>query len=310
MKLSIIIASWNTRELLEQCLAGVYRFLSSLAPEVIVVDNGSCDGSAALVRERFPRTMLIENKENSGPVKANNQGAAISHGEYLLFMNTDVFLFDSSLEDMVRYLDDNPAIGVVGPQLLDAEGEMQPSSYAFPAVRDEAYKNFYFLLKLLSAGRPVASAELSAPCLVDWVPTACFLVRRDVYQALDGFDEYFFMYCDDVDFCHRLRKKTPYRVLFHPLAQAVHVGGASTPGAEDEKLKNIQVLKMMLGNWHHYFRKNRGWMIWLVVKKIEIAASVIRILVAMIRLCNLYKIRHKLLIARYELYKIKFNIFG
>jgi GT2 family glycosyltransferase len=311
LKLSIIIASWNTRDLLAQCLEGASRFFDDIEHEVIVVDNASTDGSADLVQERFPLVRLIRNQENAGPVKANNQGVRASQGDYVLILNSDAFLFDTSPVDMVRFMEVNPLVGVCGPQLMSTvDGADQPSHFTFPGMSDELKNNFHFLLKLLWPEPAPEDEDHEEPWAVDWVPTTCFLARRQLFAEIGLFDEFYFIYCDDIDFCRRLRTQTRWQVVFYPAAQVLHVGGASHERREEEALKNISGHLRLMRNWHYYYQQHYGTGRRLAVKAIEVTASLARVVVSALRFLVPHEFRHKWLIMRLEMHRIKWNLGG
>jgi GT2 family glycosyltransferase len=311
LKLSVVIASWNTRDLLAQCLEGVGRFFDGIEHEVIVVDNASTDGSADLVRERFPQVRLILNPENAGPVKANNQGVRASRGEFVLILNSDAFLFDTSPVDMVHFMDANPLVGVCGPQLVSTvDGADQPSHFTFPGISDEVKNNFHFLLKLWGAVAIPADEENDTPQVVDWVPTTCFLARRRIFAEIGFFDEFYFIYCDDIDFCQRLRTQTRWQVVFYPAAQVLHVGGASDEYHAEESLKNMAGHQRLMRHGHYYYKKNHGTGRLLAVKTIELTASMLRIAVTLLRFLVPHEYRHKWLIMRLEMHRVKWNLGG
>ena len=133
--LSIVIVNWNVRELLRRCLSSVYRATgASLKVEVIVVDNASSDGSAAMVSEDFSQVRLIANEKNLGFTRGNNQAIAQSRGRYVLLLNPDTEVVDDALGTMVQYMDAHPQVGALGPQLLNPDGSVQSSRRRFPTM--------------------------------------------------------------------------------------------------------------------------------------------------------------------------------
>jgi GT2 family glycosyltransferase len=216
---SIIILSFNTKELLRSSLASVYKHLSE-AFEVIIVDNNSHDDSVAMIKKEFPKVHVIENKENVGFAKGVNLGANRAEGDYLLFLNSDAELMDDHVFKMVAYMKEHTKAGVVGGNLLEQAGRTSRS-----------YGDFYTLQAVASllfgGAKKQASPSGTHPKLVDWVSGGYMLVRADIFRSLGGFDEAFFMYIEDMELCYRM-KKEGFQVYFFPEAKAKHVGQGSS----------------------------------------------------------------------------------
>lgn len=255
MDLSIIIVSWNVRDLLRRCLHSV--FTSDAAPlqlEVIVVDNASADGSTAMVASEFPQVRLIANAHNRGFPGANNQGLAVSSGRYVMLLNPDTEVLADALAAMVAYLDAHPQVGALGPQLLNPDGSVQSSRRRFPtfwtAVFESTWlqswappgvlKHYYVLDR--------RDDEISE---VDWVTGACLVVRREVIEQVGGLDESFFMYSEELDWCRRM-KAAGWRVVYFPGAQVIHYEGKSSEQAVPARHIYFQTSKI------RYFRKYHG----------------------------------------------------
>lgn len=226
--LSVIVVNWNTRRLLADCLTSVFETSAGLGLEVIVVDNASTDGSPAMVRERFPEVHLIVNTENAGFARANNQGAAAARGRYLLLLNSDAFPMPGALEVLVALADAQPQAGLVGAQLLNADGSFQASHTQFPNL----WREFLILSGLgrLLFGYYYPSQgpeESRGPRIVDYVEGACLLIRTEAFQAVGGLDEGYFMYAEEVALCYAMREKG-WRVWYQPAAKVIHMGGGSS----------------------------------------------------------------------------------
>lgn len=241
--LSVIIVNWNTSDLLQRCLESLYGRGSKvdakvggpartgLSFEVVVVDNASTDGSAAMVAERFPQTRLQENRANVGFTRANNQGITSSNGRYVLLLNSDAEIVGDALETIVTYLDTHSEVGVVGPLLLNSDGSVQSSRRRFPTlatgfVESTVLQEYLPRSGLLSRFYVDDIAPDSAH-RVDWVVGACFAVRRAAIEQVGIMDEGFFMYFEEVDWCWRM-KKAGWQVAFLPAAQVIHHYGKSS----------------------------------------------------------------------------------
>jgi len=227
--LSIIIVSWNTGDLLAQCLQSVYATACGLALEVIVVDNASVDGSVDLVRRDFPRAHVIANADNVGFVRANNQAIERCQGRYVLLLNSDALVLSGALVETVRFMDDHPRAGIAGVRLLNADGTFQASYTLFPTLWQE------FLI-LSGLGRwlvrpnfPSCGPELERgpQKIAGYVEGAYLMARREAVKQVGGLDGRIFMYAEDVDWCYRFHR-AGWEVWYLPQAPVVHLGGQSS----------------------------------------------------------------------------------
>ena len=230
MDLSILIVNWNTREMLRDCLTSLYDTITDLEFETIVVDNNSTDGSQDMVRQSFPQVQLIENTENVGFARANNQAIEASQGRYVLLFNTDAFAQPGAIRAMLTYTDGYPDIGVAGAHLLNADGSFQASHTRFPTL----WREFLILSGLgrLFFGKwyPSHGPDKSiAVTDADYVEGACMLVRREALDQVGGLDEGFYMYAEEVDWCLRMRR-AGWRVVYLPQTRIIHLGGGSSKG--------------------------------------------------------------------------------
>lgn len=252
--LSIIIVNWNVRELLRACLHSISEGRGDLDVEVIVVDSGSEDGSAAMARQEFPWVRLIACEENVGFPRGNNIGLGEANGRFLLLLNPDTELVGDALSRMVDYLRRQPDVGVLGPQLLNPDGTVQSSRRRFPtlatAFLESTWLQPWAPQRLL---RRYYAADLpdDAVADVDWVTGACMLARRQVAAAIGGMDEDYFMYSEELDWCRRM-KDAGWRVVYFPSAQVVHHVGKSSEQAVTARHVNFNRAKL------RYFRKYHG----------------------------------------------------
>lgn len=228
--LSVIVVSWNTRDILRDCLASVCRHLPAGDRELVVVDNASHDGSAEMVAQEFPFARLLRNDANLGFGRAANQGMSAARGDQFLLLNSDALLQDGSLLALVGRLASDPTLGVVGPRIDLEEGRLQSSARRFPSVGR-------LLLSELWLHRLFARARAADLLLghywphdvereADWLVGACLLLRREVFEQTGGFDPGIFMYGEEVEWCHRIRA-AGWRILFCPEARVLHLNHKS-----------------------------------------------------------------------------------
>jgi len=312
MKLSIIIVNWNTRDLLLQCMESIDRFLKDVELEVIVIDNNSHDESTTTVEEKFAQTKIIKNKENIGPVKANNQGIKMSHSPYILLLNSDTYFIDSSMTSMLSMMERDNKIGVVAPQLLNEDLSPHTSFFNFPTLKGELAERYEFLLQWM--GYRFSHTTLNTmqePLQVDWLSSACMLIRRDIINEVGLFDENFFIYYDDVDFCRRV-KNSSWKIFFYPRAKVVHLEGKSFNESRirTETVKNIKNLNMKMKSQNYYIKKNWRILNWVTFVFLDIVASILRIGINSMRLILIKDFYYRLLLIRYEIFRMKFNISG
>jgi GT2 family glycosyltransferase len=208
----------------------VERTLESVAGlETVVVDHGSTDGTVDLVRERFPEVRLFE-QENLGLAAGWNRGIRETSAPYVLVLNADAWLVGDAAEQLVRFAEEHERAGYVGPKLLNPDGTLQPSVRSFPTTWRLATE-YLFLRKLAPRSRALnafygAGFGHDEARVVDFTKGAAFLLRRAAFEEVGPFDEEFFLFSEETDWCYRLRE-TGWQALFDPDAEAVHVGGAS-----------------------------------------------------------------------------------
>lgn len=226
--LSVVIVSYNTRQMTLECLRELYANRDGLAAEVWLVDNASHDGTPAAVREAFPHVNLIENDRNAGFGAANNQGMSRASAPFVLLLNTDAFVKPGAIAALVDYLKNHPDVGVVGPRLLNRDGSLQQSCFRFPSPLRCWMENLWVYAAIRN--HPRISDYHHWPHdrerRVDFVIGACLMVRREVFEKVGGFDERFFMYSEETDWQWRMRQ-AGWAVAFTPAAQVVHLGGGS-----------------------------------------------------------------------------------
>jgi GT2 family glycosyltransferase len=272
---SIVIVSFNTRDVTRQCLEHVHTHAAGVRHEVLVVDNASVDGSADMVAAEFPWVELTRLEENRGFAGGNNPAMKIARGRYILLLNSDAFLAEGVLEKTIQYLDDHPGIGVLGCKLTDPDGTMQPSARMLPGPLNKILH-----ITGLAARFPGSKFfgrvdytwwDHSEPRAVGWVVGAYFLIRRETMAQIGGLDERYFLYFEEIDYCLTARR-AGWEVVFYPHAAVVHIGGQSTikvPGKISAKGR--QMISIRLTSEFRYYKKMYGW--WRLLSIVIIEAG-------------------------------------
>ena len=234
MEVSVIIVSWNARGFLRQCLDSLRCEKGNEAGELIVVDNGSTDGSAEMVQQEFPHAKLIRSGANLGFAKANNLGIKASTKRYLALVNSDVTVCGGCMERLVKYMDEHLEAGMMGPRIVGADGKWQRTCVGYPTL----WTNLCRALALdvvapgsrLFGGYLNRYAEAHEPTPVQVIYGCFWFIRRKALDQVGLLDERFFMYGEDIDWSKRFNDKG-WGVVYVPEAEAVHYGGASLANA-------------------------------------------------------------------------------
>lgn len=258
MTTSIIITTFNNRGLARQLLKGIFRNKPRESFEIIVVDNNSSDGTAAMVREQFPSVRCIEMKKNKGLAAGNNAGMQIAQGEFFLILNPDIAVFDSHIDQLVAFMREHPQAGLVGPKLQHPDKSLQYSTYRFPDWYTPVLRRTP--LGKTEQGRKKIQSYLmkewdhNTDQKVDWVLGAAMMVRAEALQRVGLQDERFFLYYEDVDWCRRFWEKG-YEVWYASSIPFIHYHrreSADHPGIKG--LFNITT-KIHIMSWFIFLRK-------------------------------------------------------
>lgn len=260
--LSIILVSYNTKDILRNCLKLVFKYIGEIKAEIIVVDNASTDGSAEMVKNEFPEADLIISTQNLGFAGGNNLAIEKATGKYFLFLNSDVYLKAGVLDSTIKHMENNSRCGILGVKLVGEDGENQPSARMFP--------NAWFKFTVLSgiASRFPGSKILGGPDYpwwdhseirsVDWVPGAYLLTRKEVVDKVGPLDERYFLYYEETDFCLQT-KRAGWDVIFYPYAEVIHLGGESSKTTNKQISKSgKQLIDIRVNSEQRYYWKNYG----------------------------------------------------
>ena len=270
LDLTIVIASYNTRELLRNCLASVYWHTQGISFEVICVDDNSPDGSAAMVAEMFPQVVLVRNATNLLYARNCNLGMKMSRARYACHLNSDTLLTSNAFAAMVRFMDEHPEIAACGPRLLNPDGSIQHCIRSFTGAGT-------FLLQALNWHKLFPNSRLmnryynadfdySRPQQVQSIGTTAYVVRRSTWQQAGMFDERFRLSMVDLAYNFMLNQKG-YKVFYTPCAEVIHFGGQSINQQASSSLRDQRDSFIQFNNSYDYFGSSKfsKSFVWLLV---------------------------------------------
>jgi N-acetylglucosaminyl-diphospho-decaprenol L-rhamnosyltransferase len=270
--LAILIVSWNVRDLLRGCLSAMYAELDAqrLDAEVWVVDNASHDGSPEMVRAEFPKARLVESPHNLGFAGGNNLGlqqmAAAAPPPYVLLLNPDTEVRPGALAALLGFMDRHPRVGIAGAQLLYGDGSFQHGAFSFPGLWQILFDLYPMPSRLyetrLNGRYPRAWYQRGAPFPIDHPLGAAMLVRWATIDQVGLLDESFFMYCEEIDWCMRV-KRHGWQIFCVPQAQVVHHAGQSTRQIRATSFANLWRSRHRLYEKHYSVGKRwlAGWLV-------------------------------------------------
>lgn len=243
-QVSVIIVSYNTREMTVACLNSVFDQSKSTSIEVIVVDNASSDGSAEAIERSFENINLIKSPENLGFAKANNLAARTARGKYILLLNPDTLILDNAIGRLLKFASDNPKAGIWGGRTMFADGHLNPaSSWGFMSLMSLFFHSIGLSAMFRSSSffNPEAYGNWKRDSVrqVDIVAGCFLLITKDLWNRLDGLDEKFFMYAEEADLCYRASTMGA-KALVTPDAIIIHYGGASEATRSGKMIKLLQ----------------------------------------------------------------------
>jgi len=245
--LSIVIVSYNVKNLLKECLESIYRTTKQIQFEVYIVDNHSSDGTIQMIQRDFPTVKLIRNKENIGFAKANNLAFRKSKGKYLLMLNPDTRILQNSFQKMINAFEKDTRIGVVGCKMLNPDGTLQPSCYDFPTLRE--IFGMYFIGSRIFGG--LKKFDYNKMQEVDFVRGAFLTLNRKCLEEVGLLDENIFMFGEETDLCYRI-KQSGWKVMYMPDTVIIHHKGKSTEQISDNMY--LQRIRSLI----YYFQKHYG----------------------------------------------------
>ena len=292
MDVSIIIINWNTAAALRDCLASIYNNVKNISYEILVVDNGSTDGSPEMVRQNYPQARILQNQGNYGFARAANQGLRQTGGRYKLILKSDTQITSGALEELTKYLDTHPNCALAGPQLINRDETRQNSFANFPSLTGELL-NRSILELLFPKKYPSKRQARNEPFSVESLVGACMIVRNEFLNRVGFLDEDYFFFLEETDWCLRIRKNG-YQVAVVPAARVYHLQG------ETKKQDLIPAKIEYLNSLYKFFSKHKpplSYSILRILKPLKIMLEFLMTFIALIATAGLIKkVRKKTLV--------------
>jgi hypothetical protein len=250
LDISIIVVTFNTKELVIDCLASIFETIKEVSFQVWVVDNNSTDRTLEAISERYPAVNTIKNKENLGFAAANNQAFRQMNGRYALLLNSDTVLTNGAVKELYDFMEGNPEAGMACGQLLNQDGSKQNSIANFPTL-PTLFCNETVLRILLPKRFPSKRREYASPLKVDSCIGACLIVRKEAMDDIGFFDERYFFFLEETDWAYRM-KLGGWRVYFVPSAKVFHAQGKTVGNSLDSRIMFYRSRYIFLKKWHPY----------------------------------------------------------
>lgn len=274
MKLSIVILSYNTKDLLKQTIDSI-----TMKPEweMIIVDNASADESVAMVKKDYPWVKLIENKENVGFGRANNQAMRIAKGDYYFILNSDTEVKEDAIDQLLVYMDKHPKVAAITPKVVLKDGAIDPACHRGMPTPWRSFTYFSGLEKLfpsskLFGGYHQTYLGLNTIHEIETTAATAMIVRKTAVDEIGMFDEAFFLYGEDLDWCKRMTDGG-WKIVYYPKAIVVHYKSQSGKKHKAKKTKSIATIyfydTMKQFYEKHYKQTYPAWLRWLVYKGID-----------------------------------------
>jgi len=282
LKLTIIIISYNTKELLRNCIKSIYENIDNIVFEIIVVDNASTDGSPEMVENVFKNTILIKNNTNDGFAKANNQAITIANGDYILLLNSDTIVRKNTVQPLVDFMKMHIKAAAVGPKVLNFDGTLQSKGHVFPSI-------IFALIRFFGINK-IMTENLKNKLLskfywdenelrqVDWLSGCCLMIKKTAFFDIGNLSEDFFLYCEEVEWCYRARKRN-YQIWYVPNAEINHLNRSSPFEKRDEAFIDSRII----------FYKKTGIYKAIIVSLLTIIPLLIVCAVTIVRLDRKYR---------------------
>lgn len=283
--LSIVIVSYNTKEILHNCLKSIYDTIGNLSHEIFVVDNASRDGSPDFIEKEFKSITLIRNNENLGFARANNQAIRLAKGRCVLLLNSDTILKAGAAETLVRFIEKHPDAAAVGPKVLSADESLQNKGFFFPSI-------LYSLLVLAGINKfmderikrrifPKFYWDENDIREVDYLEGSCLLVKREAFNTIGLLPEVYFLYFEETEWCFRA-KKLRYRIWYVPAAEIIHLHSSSPLDEKNEIFTRSLLL---------FYKRNIGIIKGSIIAVLMISASFVDFILGLLLKSDEAKLR-------------------
>lgn len=273
MVVSIVIVSYNTSRILDECIASIKRE-TAVSYEIIVVDNASRDDSTRMLKEKHPEVKLIENGDNAGFAKANNQGFAVARGKYFFMLNSDTVILDGAIDKLVDFMEKTPDAGICAPRNVGRAGELQYSCDHFPGIWNTlcVYTNLvnrFPEVKMFRRSR-MQYWDYADVRDVERVAGCSLMIGSDLFRRLGGLDSSYFMYFEETDLCYRVIREG-LRVVYLPHTAIIHYGGESSVAQAGERVINRTIYSYFLVSQYYFYRKNYGFLAMAAIRGLDAA---------------------------------------
>jgi GT2 family glycosyltransferase len=274
-EVSVVVVSWNTQDILCDCLRSIYEQGGEIDLEVIVIDNASTDGSVEMVKKDFPQVTLIENSQNRGFAAACNQGIKVAGCRYILILNSDIVICESAIAKTVMYADNHPEVGIVGCQVWENQNTIQMTCFRFPSLLNLLLETFA-LNRILRKNRFFGREWMlwwtrDSESEVDVVSGMFMLVRRRAIDEVGLMDESYFLLYEETDWCYRF-SKAGWKRTFWPGAKIIHVDG----GSQSRKQANPRMIVQFRKSTLIFYRKHRTFAEYLSARLILVFYCILR----------------------------------
>lgn len=282
--ISVILVSYNTINMTRKALSHLFASSHNLEMNVYIIDNASKDNSAETLRSEYPDITLIENNQNVGFGRANNQALPYINSRYVLLLNTDAFVEQDTISKTVAYMDANPKCGILGVKLFGSDGKLQPSCRFFPTPWNTFF-NRTGLNRIFTGVKMVDDMTWDHASVreCDWVPGCYFLIRKEVIDQVGLFDPRYFLYFEELDLCFAA-KRADWHVTYFPYTSVVHIGGESAKSEGKLTSTGRQINALQIESELLYYRKNYGLITAIVSALLNTLSDSIQIMKNIIRL--------------------------
>ena len=249
--LSVIILTWNSKDLLKACLDSVFGTIKTTSFEVIVIDNASDDDTVEMVQQKYPDVILVQNKKNTG-MPARNQGLKIAKGDFLFLLDVDTVVHEGAIDRMVQYHRSHPEIGLLAAKIFYGDGSLDYSCRKFPtALSKIARRSSSEWARRIRTKEELLDWDHNTVREVDYVTGACQMVRREAYEKVGPIDKNIFYGPEDCDYCLRVWQ-AGYKVVYYPYATITHFAQRVTKKQPFSKLSWVQLKTLV-----YYFLKHK-----------------------------------------------------